>query len=178
MDDEPGLLYLEADDEVTTVARRIHAASEPRVVVVAPGRSRATSSVVALRLLASVAAEEGREIAVVGDALTRSLAGEAGIAAYLTVDDARRAEPVSAATSPPRRAGIHVVRGRAADETAPTLAAAACPPPTTHGRRRARIRLPLPALRRRGRAAWSDAFRSSSPRRCSASCSSPAGSQA
>lgn len=127
MDDEPALLYLEADDEVTTVVRRLRATTEPRAVVVAPGRSRATSSVVALRLLASVAAEEGREIAIVGDALTRSLAAEAGLPAYLSVDDARRAEPVSPATAPPRRAGIHVVRGRAADETAPTLAAAALP---------------------------------------------------
>ena len=127
MDLEPALLYLEADDEVTTVVRRLRATTEPRAVVVAPGRSRATSSVVALRLLASVAAEEGREIAVVGDALTRSLAAEAGLPAYLSVDDARRAEPVSPATAPPRRAGIHVVRGRAADETAPTLAAAALP---------------------------------------------------
>ncbi|MEP7081862.1 MAG: hypothetical protein ABI841_02675 [Chloroflexota bacterium] len=127
MDDEPALLYLEADDEVTTVVRRLRATTEPRVVVVAPGRSRATSSVVALRLLARVAGEEGREIAVVGDALTRSLAAEAGIPAYLSVDDARRAGPVDPSSSPPRRAGIHVVRGRAAEETAPTLATAAIP---------------------------------------------------
>lgn len=125
--DDAALLYLEADDEVTTVVRRLRASSEPRVVVVAPGRSRATSSVVALRLLGLAAAEEGREIAVVGDALTRSLAGEAGISAYLTVDDARQAVPVDPASSPPRRAGIHVVRGRATEEAAPTLAAAALP---------------------------------------------------
>ncbi|MCA1588091.1 MAG: baseplate J/gp47 family protein [Chloroflexi bacterium] len=92
--DDAALLYLEADDEVTTVVRRVRASSEPRVVVVAPGRSRATSSVVALRLLARIGAEEGRELAVVGDSLTRSLAGEAGLAAYVTIDDARRAEPV------------------------------------------------------------------------------------
>src|SRR5918999_2656554 len=104
--EDAALLYLESDDEVTTVVRRLRSATEPRVVVVAPGRSRATSSVVALRLLARVGAEEGRELAVVGDSLTRSLAGEAGLAAYVTVDDARRAEPVYPAASPPRRAGI------------------------------------------------------------------------
>jgi hypothetical protein len=127
MEEAAALLYLEADDEVTTVVRRLRTSTEARVVVVAPGRSRATSSVVALRLLARVAAEEGREIAVVGDALTRSLAAEAGLAAYLSVDDARRAEPVYPAVSPPRRAGIHVVRGRANEEAAPTMAAAPMP---------------------------------------------------
>ena len=129
--DDAALLYLEADDEVTTVVRRLRASTEPRVVVVAPGRSRATSSVVALRLLARVGADEGRELAVVGDSLTRSLAGEAGLAAYVTVDDARRAEPVYPAASPPRRAGIHVVRGHANDEAAPTMPVA--PPPSADG---------------------------------------------
>lgn len=119
--DDAALLYLEADDEVTTVVRRLRASTEPRVVVVAPGRSRATSSVVALRLLVRIGAEEGRELAVVGDSLTRSLAGEAGLPAYVTIDDARRAEPVYPAASPPRRAGIHVVRGRANEEAAPTM---------------------------------------------------------
>ena len=116
--DDAALIYLEADDEVTSLVRRVRAAAEPRVVVVAPGRSRATSSVVALRLLARSGAEEGREIAVVGDSLTRSLAAEAGLAAYPTVDDARRADPVDPTVSAPRRAGIHVVRGSDADEAA------------------------------------------------------------
>lgn len=123
--DPPALLYLEADDEVTSVVRRVRGATETRVVVVAPGRSRATSSVVALRLLARIAAEEGREIAIVGDALTRSLAGEAGLAAYVTVDDARRADPQDHVIAAPSRAGIHVVRGTdVPEETAPILAAA------------------------------------------------------
>ena len=49
-----------------------------RIVLVAPGRSRATSSAVALRLLARAGEDDERELAVVGDALTRSLAAEAG----------------------------------------------------------------------------------------------------
>jgi hypothetical protein len=119
--DAPALLYLEADDEITAVVRRVRSAGPGRVVIVAPGRSRATSSAVALRLLAG----EDREIAVVGDALTRSLAAEAGLASYATVDDARRAGPVEAGGDEPRHAAIHVVRGSATDETAPTLAVAA-----------------------------------------------------
>lgn len=127
--DPPALIYLEADDEVTAVVRRLRATDGRRVIVVAPGRSRATSSVVALRLLARVAADDGRELAVVGDALTRSLASEAGVRSYTSVDDARaaRARPPKAAAgerTDAQRAGIHVVRGRDADDTAPTLAAA------------------------------------------------------
>ncbi len=115
------VLYLEADDEITSVVRRVRGADADRAIVVVPGRSRATSSAVALRLLARAGEEEGREVAVVGDALTRSLAAEAGLAAYATLDDARRAEP--AVTSEPtevHQAAIHVVRGT--DETVATPA--------------------------------------------------------
>lgn len=126
MTDQPTLIYLEADDEITAVVRRVRAAGPGRVVIVAPGRSRATSSAVALRLLARAAAGDEREIAVVGDELTRSLAGEAGLTAYRSVDDARSATAaVPAEPAPSQHATIHVVRGPAADDTAPTLAAVA-----------------------------------------------------
>ena len=72
------------------------------------------------------AEEDGRAVSIVGDALTRSLAAEAGLAAYGSVADARRADP--AEPPPPaeaRRAAIHVVRGPASDDTAPTLTAVA-----------------------------------------------------
>ena len=126
MTDQPTLIYLEADDEITAVVRRVRAAEPGRVVIVAPGRSRATSSAVALRLLARAAADDEREIAVVGDELTRSLAAEAGLTAYRSVDDARLATaPASDGPAPAQHATIHVVRGPAADDTAPTLAAIA-----------------------------------------------------
>ena len=128
-DEAPVLLYLEADDEVTTVVRRLRQAEAGRVVLVAPGRSRATSSVVALRLLARVAEESGITIGVVGDPLTRSLAAEAGLETYASVDDARGAVAAPIADPASRRASIHVVRGDRLDETAPTIAAVAAPPP-------------------------------------------------
>ena len=127
MNDAPGLIYLEADDEVTSVVRRLRGSADPRLVLVAPGRSRATSSAVALRLLARVATGEGRELAVVGDALTRSLAAEAGLAAYVSVEDARQAVAPDATAHVAPRAAIHVVRGARVDDTAPTMAAAAAP---------------------------------------------------
>ena len=121
MSETPAAVYLEADDEITSVVRRVRSAEAERVIVVVPGRSRATSSAVALRLLARAGEEEGREVAVVGDALTRSLATEAGLTACATLDEARRAEP--AVTSEPtevHHAAIHVVRGT--DETVATAA--------------------------------------------------------
>lgn len=119
MSDTPTLLYLEAADEITAVVRRVRAADPGRVVIVAPGRSRATSSVVALRLLARSGEDDGRELAIVGDALTRSLAAEAGLTAYASVDDARAATPQPDEASAPRHAAIHVIRGPATEETAP-----------------------------------------------------------
>ena len=149
MSESPALIYLEADDEITAVVRRVRAADAGRVVIVAPGRSRATSSAVALRLLARAGEEGERELANVGDALTRSLAAEAGLAAFATVEEARRAEPGAAApAAESRHAAIHVVRGPAMEDTvtAPVLAAdddLTRPVPVT------RPSLPAPRPRRR-----------------------------
>ena len=152
MSESPALIYLEADDEITSVVRRVRAADAPRVVIVAPGRSRATSSAVALRLIARAGEESEREVAIVGDALTRSLAAEAGLPAFATVDEARRARPGDAgAAVEPRHATINVVRGAATDDTISvpaTLAAdeltqavpVAAPPIQTSPRRRRRSR--------------------------------------
>lgn len=128
------LLYLEPDDEITTVVRRLRESDAPRVVLVASGRSKATSSSVGLRLLAQVAAEEGREIAIVADPAARALAAEAGIDAFASIAEAAAEAPTPSEPQPVRRASIKVVRdlperlgdaplpisrprGRGADET-------------------------------------------------------------
>jgi hypothetical protein len=122
--EEPQLLYLEPDDEITSVIRRLRGADAGRVVLVAPGRSRATSSVVALRLLQRAAAETGRSVALVADAPTRSLAGEAGVAAFASVADATSPSPSPAEPMTPTRAPIHVVRGAGGARPPPPRAAA------------------------------------------------------
>jgi hypothetical protein len=127
-DGEPQLLYLEPDDEITSVIRRLRGADAGRVVLVAPGRSRATSSVVALRLLSRAAAEAGRSVALVADSATRALAGEAGIAAFASVADATSPTPAPAEPIVPARAPIHVVRGAAAARSQPSAL-----PPATDG---------------------------------------------
>jgi hypothetical protein len=111
MADETQLLYLEPDDEITTVVRRLRDADAARVVLVASGRTKATTSAVALRLLAQVASEEGREVVLVADAAARALAAEAGIPAFASVADANAEGAVPAPAPPPAAAPIHVVRG-------------------------------------------------------------------
>ena len=123
MSEQPSVVYLEADDEVTSVVRRVREADGDAVIVVAPGRSRAVSSVVALRLLARAADGAGRSLVLVGDALTRSLAGEAGVTAFASLDEARRVGPTAPAVEP-TRASISVVRGPVAADAAPTMTAA------------------------------------------------------
>ena len=114
MADPTQLLYLEPDDEITSVVRRLREADAGRVVLVAPGRSRVTTSAVALRLLAGVAAEDGREIALVSDSAGRALAAEAGIDAFPSVAEADAENAVPPAPPPARRAPIRVVRGEEA----------------------------------------------------------------
>jgi hypothetical protein len=130
------LLYLEPDDEITSVIRRLREADPGRVVLVASGRSKATTSVVALRLLAGVAAEEGREIALVADSTGRSLAAEAGIPAFASVADASGDNPQPVEPAPIPSAPIRVVRGDAtagADGEAAAAAGAAALAATVAG---------------------------------------------
>ena len=147
MAEEATLLYLEPDEEITSVVRRVREAEVGRVVLVAPGRAKATSSATALRLLARVAGDEGREVAVVGDALTRSLAAEAELTAFGSVDDARGAR--AAEPLPPQRAAIHVLRGEeptAAHRLPPAPATA--PVPSGRGDDTRVVPLPPPPARR------------------------------
>jgi hypothetical protein len=148
---ETQLLYLEPDDEITSVVRRLRETDAPRVVLVASGRTKATTSAVALRLLAQVAAEEGREVVLVADPFARSLAGEAGIPAFASVGDANADGAVPLEPAAPRRAPIHVVRGEPAPAAPPP--AAALPPVLPRERQPAAlssdetqaVRLPPPA---------------------------------
>jgi hypothetical protein len=144
---ETQLLYLEPDDEITSVVRRMRETDAPRVVLVASGRTKATTSAVALRLLAQVAAEEGREVVLVADAFARSLAGEAGIPAFASVGDANADGAVPLEPATPRRAPIHVVRGEPVPAAPPPALAppAQMQPAAPSGDETQAVRLPPPA---------------------------------
>jgi baseplate J-like protein len=148
MSDETQLIYLEPDDEITTVVRRLREADAPRLVLVSSGRTKATTSAVALRLLAQVAAEEGREVVLVADASARALAAQAGIPAFASVADANAEGAVPTPAPAPAAAPIHVVRG---DEAPALVDEPLAPlPPAAAASRRAMeetqaVRLPPPA---------------------------------
>ncbi|MEO8246293.1 MAG: hypothetical protein ABI622_04150 [Chloroflexota bacterium] len=122
-DATPTVIYLEPDDEITAVVRRLRETDAPRIILVAPGRTKATTSAMGLRLLGSLAREEGRELILVADAAARSLATEAGIASAPSLAEARELRDVTVASAP-HMAGsrITVARGsRAVPVPAPTV---------------------------------------------------------
>jgi hypothetical protein len=122
------VIYLEPDDEIPTVIRRLREATGSRIVLVAAGRTKATSSAIAVRLIARAAREAGRDVALVADPAARSLAAEAGIAAFASVADAQGgAAPAEAAPRP--RAAIRVVRGEGGGRLRTPVSPAVAPQP-------------------------------------------------
>jgi hypothetical protein len=125
MASEPQILYLEPDDEITSVIRRLRQTDASRIVLVAPARTKATSSAVALRLLAGVAAEEGRTLSLVADPLARAFAAEAGLSAFASVTDATAdgagSGPTETAPAPAQLAPIRVVRPSARADAPPSV---------------------------------------------------------
>lgn len=122
-DATPTVIYLEPDDEITAVVRRLREADASRVILVAPGRTKATTSAMGLRLLGGLARDEGRELILVADAAARSLAAEAGIASAATLTEARELRDVTVApTARSAGAQITVARGsRAVPVPPPTI---------------------------------------------------------
>jgi hypothetical protein len=145
---ESQLLYLEPDDEITSVVRRLRETDAPRVVLVASGRTKATTSAVALRLLAQVAADEGREVVLVADAFARSLAGEASIPAFATVAEANADGAVPLEPAAPRRAPIHIVRGEPVPGAPPPALAPSPRPAAPRGDETQAVRLPTATPKR------------------------------
>lgn len=110
MASEPQILYLEPDDEITSVIRRLRQTDASRIVLVAPARTKATSSAVALRLLAGVAADEGRTLSLVADPLARTFAAEAGLPAFASVTDATADGATSSGDATPPAAQLAPIR--------------------------------------------------------------------
>ncbi len=117
------VVYLEPDDEIPVVARRIRDETAERVVLVAPPRARATSGGVAIRLLARLAAQAGRQLVLVGDAGVRARAADAGVESHPSLASVPGLGDASA--NGPAREGRDAASGptptdaAVADETAP-----------------------------------------------------------
>ena len=82
------IVYLDADDEITSAASRIRAADDGRVGLVLPFGSRVATSRINFRLLAREALVTGRRLDIVApDAAARALAASAGLAVFGSVGE-------------------------------------------------------------------------------------------
>jgi hypothetical protein len=80
------LLYLDADDEITSVAARIRATEADHVALVLPYGSRLSTSRINFRILAREAAERGKRIEIIcADPSARALATAAGLPVHPSV---------------------------------------------------------------------------------------------
>jgi len=140
------IVYLDADDEITSVASRIRVADEKRIALVVPYGSRLATSRINFRLLAREAQARGRRLSVVAaDAATRALAASAGLPVFRSVSEYEEAEtarprsepedagPASVATESPGRrrrpaASASASAGASAAATAETAGAGAGAP--------------------------------------------------
>jgi hypothetical protein len=105
------ILYLDVDDEITSVAARIRRLDGDRAVLVVPFGSRVATSRINFRLLAREATERGVTVEIVAaDASARALAASAGLVVHPSVaafegrgagDAAARVEPAGAGTGAP-----------------------------------------------------------------------------
>src|SRR6187455_1095173 len=124
------IVYLDADDEITSAASRIRAADDGRVGLVLPFGSRVATSRINFRLLAREALVTGRRLDIVApDAAARALAASAGLAVFGSVGEYEAAlDAVDDADDPTidlRAAGLGAVV---------TAAAAPAPIPAGDGR--------------------------------------------
>lgn len=80
------IVYLDADDEITSAATRIRTADAPRIGLVLPFGSRVATSRINFRLLAREAQANGRRLDIVApDASARALAASAGLPVFASV---------------------------------------------------------------------------------------------
>lgn len=107
------VIYLEADDEITSAAARLRAAAAGPVALVLPAGSHLASSRINFRLLAREASARAQALAIVApEPATRALAVAAGLAAYGTVREYEAAVAEGAAEGavvpevPPEREAI------------------------------------------------------------------------
>lgn len=96
------ILYLDADDEITSAAARIRSTDADRLALVLPYGSRLATSRINFRLLAREAIERGKTIEIVAaDSSARALAAAAGLTVHSSVAafEAGASSPPGAATA-------------------------------------------------------------------------------
>lgn len=123
------IVYLDADDEITSAAARIRAADDARVGLVLPFGSRVATSRINFRLLAREASAADRRLDIVApDAAARALAASAGLAVFASVGEYETALDAADAADDP------TTDLRAASLGSAAAAAGAGPAPNRDGR--------------------------------------------
>ncbi len=88
------IIYLEDDEEITSVLDRLKNLEEKRIVLVIPRNASITSSVVSLKLLKKASDDLGKELFMVAsDDTSRTLIKRAGLVAYAKIDKSILEEP-------------------------------------------------------------------------------------
>jgi hypothetical protein len=83
---DPGVLYLDADTEITEAIEKLKKSSEDEVRIVVPSRSGLLQSQVNVKLLKKAAKDSKKDLVLVtNDRITKNLAGAAGIAVASSV---------------------------------------------------------------------------------------------
>ncbi|HEY4189399.1 MAG TPA: baseplate J/gp47 family protein, partial [Candidatus Limnocylindrales bacterium] len=131
------IVYLDAEDEITSAASRIRAATDSRVGLVIPFGSRVATSRINFRLLAREAMSHGRRLDIVApDASARALAASAGLPVFASVGEYEEALDDDDAQADARRADARAaagitVAGAGADATDPRATRSTDPRPAS-----------------------------------------------
>ena len=89
------IIYLENDEEITSVIDRLRKAKEKSLALVIPRGGSLAQSIVNLKLLKKSAGELGKEISLVSnDRISRNLASQIGLTVYSKASEAEKAKPV------------------------------------------------------------------------------------
>jgi hypothetical protein len=101
MQDEK-LVYLESDEEITSVIDKISKASSPEVALVIPRGGNLGQSIVNLKLLKKRSTDLGKDVSLVTtDKISRNLASQVGITVYSRVEEVGRRKPEPVAVVAP-----------------------------------------------------------------------------
>lgn len=82
------IIYLEADEEITTIADRLRESKQERIMLVVPKRANLLQGLVNLRILKKQAEGLGKSIAIVTtDRVGKNLASQVGITVYSKIEE-------------------------------------------------------------------------------------------
>jgi len=95
------IVYLENDEEITSVIDRLRKAKHDRLALVIPRGGNLAQSIVNLKLLKRSAEEMGKEISLVAnDKISRNLASQIGLIVYSKAAEAEKASPLKKIIAP------------------------------------------------------------------------------